>query len=119
MSDNYEDIINMPHHVSKSRGQMSRRNRAAQFAPFAALTGYGDAIEETARQQIQDMCDQRLFAGSRIRIMPDVHAGTGCTIGNFYSDFTPVLLGMAPGMTRPAAEAVYNFFAAQAELRGK
>ena len=42
---------------------------------------YTDTLEETARQQIQEMCDQRLFAGSKIRIMPDVHAGTGCTIG--------------------------------------
>ena len=42
---------------------------------------YCDELEDSARQQIQDMCDQRLFAGSRIRIMPDVHAGTGCTIG--------------------------------------
>lgn len=50
MSDNYEDIINMPHHVSRTRAQMSRRNRAAQFAPFAALTGYEDAVCETARR---------------------------------------------------------------------
>ena len=42
---------------------------------------YCDTMDDSARQQIQDMCDQRLFAGSRIRIMPDVHAGTGCTIG--------------------------------------
>lgn len=42
---------------------------------------YTDALEETARQQIQDMCDQKFFAGSRLRIMPDVHAGKGCTIG--------------------------------------
>ena len=50
VSDKYDDIINMPHHVSKSRGQMPRRNRAAQFAPFAALTGYEDAIDESARR---------------------------------------------------------------------
>ena len=42
---------------------------------------YCDEIEETARQQIQDMCDQSVFAGSRIRVMPDVHAGKACTIG--------------------------------------
>jgi len=42
---------------------------------------YCDTMDESARQQIQEMCDERLFAGSRIRIMPDVHAGTGCTIG--------------------------------------
>ncbi|WP_303838435.1 hypothetical protein [Ruminococcus flavefaciens] len=49
MSEQYDDIINMPHHVSQSRGQMSRHNRAAQFAPFAALTGYEDALDESAR----------------------------------------------------------------------
>ena len=42
--DNYDDIINLPHHVSNRHPQMSMWNRAAQFAPFAALTGYEDAI---------------------------------------------------------------------------
>lgn len=46
---NYDDIINLPHHISKKHPQMSLYARAAQFAPFAALTGYGDAVEETAR----------------------------------------------------------------------
>ena len=45
----YDDIIDLPHHVSATRPQMSRLGRAAQFAPFAALTGYGEAIKETAR----------------------------------------------------------------------
>ncbi|NLJ96228.1 MAG: YolD-like family protein [Clostridiales bacterium] len=45
----YDDIINLPHHVSKSRPQMSTINRAAQFSPFAALTGYEEAVKETAR----------------------------------------------------------------------
>lgn len=47
--DGYEDILNLPHHVSKTRPQMSMLDRAAQFSPFAALTGYGDAIKETGR----------------------------------------------------------------------
>ena len=46
----YEDIINLPHHQSSTRQPMSRLNRAAQFAPFAALTGYDAAIAEAARQ---------------------------------------------------------------------
>lgn len=46
---NYEDIINLPHHVSSKRPQMSMLDRAAQFSPFAALTGYDDAIHETGR----------------------------------------------------------------------
>ena len=45
----YEDIINLPHHVSKTRPQMSMLDRAAQFSPFAALTGYDAAIKETGR----------------------------------------------------------------------
>ncbi len=46
--DNYEDIINLPHPVSKKHPQMSMMQRAAQFAPFAALTGYDAAINEAA-----------------------------------------------------------------------
>jgi len=45
----YDAIIDHPHHVSKVHPQMSMINRAAQFSPFAALTGYDAAIEETAR----------------------------------------------------------------------
>lgn len=45
----YDDIINLPHHVSKTRPQMSMLDRAAQFSPFAALTGYDAAIKETGR----------------------------------------------------------------------
>ena len=50
MNDNYEDIINLPHPVSKKHPQMPMANRAAQFAPFAALTGYGEAISETVKE---------------------------------------------------------------------
>lgn len=45
----YDDIINLPHPHSKYREHMSLHDRAAQFAPFAALSGHEDAIEETAR----------------------------------------------------------------------
>lgn len=47
--ENYNDIINLPHHKSSTRPHMSNRDRAAQFAPFAALTGHDSAIKETAR----------------------------------------------------------------------
>lgn len=46
----YDDIINLPHHVSKTHPQMSVYDRAAQFSPFAALTGYDEAVLETARR---------------------------------------------------------------------
>ncbi len=45
----YDDIIQLPHHQSKTRKRMSVSDRAAQFAPFAALTGHDDAVKETAR----------------------------------------------------------------------
>ena len=45
----YDDIINLSHHVSSRHPQMPMMNRAAQFSPFAALTGYDDAVRETAR----------------------------------------------------------------------
>ena len=45
----YDDIINLPHYESKTRPRMSNYERAAQFSPFAALKGYEDEIEETAR----------------------------------------------------------------------
>ena len=63
--DEYDDIINLPHHVSKNHRQMPMWNRAAQFAPFAALTGYDAVINETARltdQQVEleDYDNERL-----------------------------------------------------------
>jgi len=47
--DKYEDIINLPHHQSDKRPRMSIYDRAAQFAPFAALKGYDEEIEESIR----------------------------------------------------------------------
>lgn len=49
MTDHYDDIINLPHHVSPTRPQMPMSDRAAQFSPFAALVGYDEAIKETGR----------------------------------------------------------------------
>lgn len=49
MNTTYDDIINLPHHESKRHPRMSLYSRAAQFAPFAALTGHDAAIDETAR----------------------------------------------------------------------
>ena len=47
---NYDDIINLPHYEPKHHPRMPMWNRAAQFAAFAALTGYEDAIKDTAQQ---------------------------------------------------------------------
>lgn len=50
LKNKYDDIMNLPHHVSKTRPQMPMADRAAQFAPFAALTGYDSVIRETGRR---------------------------------------------------------------------
>ena len=60
---NYDDIINLPHHTSKRHRPMSMLNRAAQFAPFSALTGYNDAIDETARQNAFEEPPEIIFDG--------------------------------------------------------
>ena len=49
MKSKYDEIMGRPHHVTKTRPQMPMSDRAAQFAPFAALTGYDSAIKETGR----------------------------------------------------------------------
>lgn len=78
----YKDIINLPHHVSKTRNPMSLYNRAAQFAPFAALTGYNDAIKETARlteqkielsDELKNMLNQKIkLIIENIKLQPEV-----------------------------------------------
>ncbi len=65
MSDNYDDIINLPHFSSASRPHMSLHDRAAQFAPFKALTGYEDSIYESQRRtdrklELSDLQNQTL-----------------------------------------------------------
>ena len=58
----YSKIINLPHHQSATRKRMSNYDRAAQFAPFAALTGHDEAIKETARltDDYMEMGEDRL-----------------------------------------------------------
>ena len=51
------------------------------YGKFNTAISFAKVIEDEARQQIQRMCDYEFTAGSKIRIMPDVHAGKGCTIG--------------------------------------
>lgn len=62
----YKDIIDLPHHVSPIRPQMSMVNRAAQFSPFAALTGYDAAIKETGR-----LTDERIDLSDDARMVLD------------------------------------------------
>ncbi|MCD7772205.1 MAG: hypothetical protein LUH23_09000 [Oscillospiraceae bacterium] len=82
MRNPYEDIINLPHHVSKTHPQMSMQDRAAQFSPFAALTGYDDAIDETARltgrkielgEEAKEVLDRKLqYLESIISEQPEI-----------------------------------------------
>lgn len=62
----YDDIINLPHHISRTRPQMPMANRAAQFAPFAALTGYEAAVNETAR-----ITEEKILPGEDARAALD------------------------------------------------
>ena len=54
----HDDIINLEHHVSKKHKQMSLESRSAQFAPFSALTGYGDAVEDTIEKNISKYAEK-------------------------------------------------------------
>lgn len=63
MSGPYDDIIHLPHPVSHRHARMSLQDRAAQFSPFAALTGYDAAIDETAR-----LTNQRIELGPDARL---------------------------------------------------
>lgn len=66
----YDDIVNLPHHRSKTHPHRPLIDRAAQFAPFAALTGYGDAIDETARiTDIRPDLDEQQLAELNERLL--------------------------------------------------
>ena len=72
MSNKYEGIINLPHHVSNKHPKMTLEARAAQFAPFAALTGYDDEIKETERltnERIELDDEVKNFLNNKIRII--------------------------------------------------
>lgn len=62
----YNDIINLPHHVSTEKPHMSMMNRAAQFSPFSALSGYKESVQETAR-----LTDTRIEIDESVKISLD------------------------------------------------
>lgn len=90
MTGPYDDIIHLAHHVSKTHPRMSEINRAAQFSPFAALTGHGAAIRETARltderieldEGMKNILNNKLqIIGDRIKEYPKI------TITYFWQD---------------------------------
>lgn len=70
----YDDIINLPHHVSANRHHMSMAERAAQFQPFRALTGYEDAVRETARlteDRIELTEDEKTLLDGKLQQLAD------------------------------------------------
>lgn len=82
MMEEYDDIINLPRHVSKKHSHMTIIDRAAQFSPFSALTGHGSAIKETARltderikldEYIKDELSHRIqIIAKRIKEQPEI-----------------------------------------------
>ena len=72
----YEDILYLPHHTSPSRPPMPMSDRAAQFSPFAALTGYEAAVKEAARREAEDQaCRLRSQAEERMTNAVEQAAG--------------------------------------------
>jgi len=65
MTHDYDDIINLPHYEPKHHPRMSMWNRAAQFAPFAALTGYDDAIRSALPPDDDEKQNEEFFADVR------------------------------------------------------
>ncbi|HIW40501.1 MAG TPA: hypothetical protein IAA36_06045 [Candidatus Eubacterium pullicola] len=86
--DKYEDIINLPHPVSKKHPRMSLYDRAAQFSPFAALTGHNAAIIETARlteKKIRQSEDAISILNEKLHIITE-NPGAEVTITYFLPD---------------------------------
>lgn len=80
-AESYADIIGLPHHISCRHPQMPAEARAAQFAPFAALNGYEEAVRETARltesrpemdETHREAMDRKLMQLQQTEPMPDV-----------------------------------------------
>ena len=86
----YDDIINLPHHVSTVHPHMSLHDRAAQFLPFAALTGYEDAIRETGRltEERVSLSESEIESlNERLRVLSDEqHSQSKISVTYFVPD---------------------------------
>ena len=87
---NYDDIINLPHHVSSKRKQMSIEARSAQFAPFAALTGYEEKVKETSRlterKHILDEDQKEILNNKLLYILENIETKPEITFTYFVKD---------------------------------
>jgi len=89
-NQSYNDIINLPHYVSRQREHMPMLSRAAQFSPFAAVVGYDGAIKETARRtdkKIELDEAEKTILDQKLRIVQEqLHRGKEITIVYFKKD---------------------------------
>ena len=89
-SDKYNDIINLPHHVSEKHARMTIEERSAQFAPFSALTGYDDVIKETAREtnsRIEINEEQKAILNKKLLLIKErIHNKPKITVTYFIPD---------------------------------
>lgn len=70
----YDDIIDLPHHISATRPRMPMIDRAAQFMPFRALTGYEDAVHETSRltdERVELTEDEKALLDTKLQRLAD------------------------------------------------
>lgn len=90
MKGAYDDIIDLPHHVSQTRARMSAADRAAQFSSFAALSGYDEAIRETARQTERrielDESEKAALSDALLRLARDIKRRPPVTVTYFRQD---------------------------------
>lgn len=86
----YDDIINLPRHVSRAHAHMPIQNRAAQFMPFRALTGYEGAVRETARptaEKIELTEDEKVLLDLRLQgLADDIDSQPQVTVTYFQPD---------------------------------
>lgn len=85
----YDDIINLPHHVSERHPQMSMSDRAAQFSPFAALSGYEAAVRETARvtdSKIELTEEEQAALNSQLQLLSELDSGAEALFTYFQPD---------------------------------
>ena len=85
----YDDIINLPHHVSDRHPQMPMSDRAAQFSPFAALSGYEAAVRETARvtdSKIELTEEEQAALNDQLQVLLELDSGAEALFTYFQPD---------------------------------